>query len=302
MDAFTDFVLEIVYPPNPIRRLDNTLTGLEEIGRAFYFAPHTKVGTTGDGSCNSCHTLDPYGNASEGVARPGFFGTNGDTSISGETQLFKVPHLRNMYQKVGRFGQTAFTFFQPFAGDAYLGDQIRGVGFLHDGSMDTLFHFAEGDLEPSAMAPSGVRATELSRRGLEAFLLAYPSNLSPIVGQQVTFSAHSPAAAGGRIDLLVARALVGECDLVAKTRDAQGELGWYFDPASQTFEPSRSGASLGDAALRQVITAADLIVTYTCTPPGSGRRIGIDRDLDGFRDGDETAAGSDPANPASTPR
>jgi hypothetical protein len=36
-------------------------------------------------------------------------------------------------------------------------------------------------------------------------------------------------------------------------------------------------------------------------PPGSGRRIGIDRDLDGALDGDERAAGSDPADPTSTP-
>jgi hypothetical protein len=29
------------------------------------------------------------------------------------------------------------------------------------------------------------------------------------------------------------------------------------------------------------------VLTYTCTPPGSGQRIGIDRDLDGVLDGDE---------------
>jgi len=37
-------------------------------------------------------------------------------------------------------------------------------------------------------------------------------------------------------------------------------------------------------------------------PPGSGIRIGIDRDLDGFYDRDELDAGSDPADPASRPR
>jgi hypothetical protein len=36
-------------------------------------------------------------------------------------------------------------------------------------------------------------------------------------------------------------------------------------------------------------------------PPGSGRRIAIDADLDGYLDGDELDAGSDPRNPASTP-
>ncbi len=43
--------------------------------------------------------------------------------------MFKVAHLRNVYQKVGMFG---------FPSDAVsLGPQVRGVGFLHDGSIDT---------------------------------------------------------------------------------------------------------------------------------------------------------------------
>jgi hypothetical protein len=40
-------------------------------------------------------------------------------------------------------------------------------------------------------------------------------------------------------------------------------------------------------------------VTYTCTPPGSGMRIALDRDEDGALDGDEIAAGTDPADPTS---
>jgi hypothetical protein len=42
-------------------------------------------------------------------------------------------------------------------------------------------------------------------------------------------------------------------------------------------------------------------VTYTCVPPGSGQRIGVDRDGDGFWDGDERDAHSDPADPSSRP-
>ena len=43
-------------------------------------------------------------------------------------------------------------------------------------------------------------------------------------------------------------------------------------------------------------------MTYTCTPPGSGERLGVDRDGDGAWDGDERAAHTDPADPASRPR
>jgi hypothetical protein len=49
------------------------------------------------------------------------------------------------------------------------------------------------------------------------------------------------------------------------------------------------------------MVASSDALTFTCTPPGSGVRIGLDRDMDGFMDGDEIAAGSDPANPLSTP-
>jgi hypothetical protein len=42
-------------------------------------------------------------------------------------------------------------------------------------------------------------------------------------------------------------------------------------------------------------------VTFTCVPPGSGSRIGIDRDGDGAGDGDEGDAGTDSANPADVP-
>jgi flagellar hook capping protein FlgD len=42
-------------------------------------------------------------------------------------------------------------------------------------------------------------------------------------------------------------------------------------------------------------------VTITGVPEGSGARMGIDRDRDGYWDGDELDAGSDPGDPASTP-
>ena len=40
-----------------------------------------------------------------------------------------------------------------------------------------------------------------------------------------------------------------------------------------------------DRTVTQPEAAPDL--TFTAVPPGSGRRIGIDRDLDGVLDGDE---------------
>jgi hypothetical protein len=60
-------------------------------------------------------------------------------------------------------------------------------------------------------------------------------------------------------------------------------------------------AALTDAVLRARASLPNGELTYTCTPPGSGTRIALDRDEDGFYDRDETAAGSDPSDASSTP-
>src|SRR4029450_1802710 len=56
-----------------------------------------------------------------------------------------------------------------------------------------------------------------------------------------------------------------------------------------------------DHGLRAIATTAGNTVTYTCVPPGSGMRAGVDRDEDGFLDRDELDAGRDPADPTSFP-
>ena len=124
---------------------------------------------------------------------------------------------------------------------------------------------------------------------LPAYLLVFDSNLAPIVGQQVTLGAGNAATVGPRIDLMIARANLDECDLVAKTRVAAKELGFLYQKDG-TFQSSL-GASppLQDAALRQIAILANLPLTYTCAPPGSGERIALDRDEDGFLDGDVPA-------------
>lgn len=62
-----------------------------------------------------------------------------------------------------------------------------------------------------------------------------------------------------------------------------------------------SEAPLSDAQLQALIGEATEALTYLCVPPGSGFRIGIDRDADGHGDRDELDAGSDPTLASSTP-
>jgi hypothetical protein len=93
----------------------------------------------------------------------------------------------------------------------------------------------------------------------------------------------------------------GDCELVAKAQLLSGEAGFRYAGAGQFNSDRRAAPPITDAALRAKATQFGRPVTYTCVPLGSGERIGVDRDSDGFWDGDERAAGTDPAAPASTP-
>jgi YVTN family beta-propeller protein len=301
MAKFTDFILQVTYPPNPIRALDNSLTPDQTAGRNFFLASQASDIFQ---PCHGCHALD---------ASQGFFGTDGFTSFENEPQLMKIPHLRNMYQKVGMFGMPQVQFINP--GDNLTkGDQVRGFGFLHDGSVDTLFRFHNafvfdqtvlGFPNPGGF-PNGAAGNTL-RRQMEAFMLAFDSDLAPIVGQQVTLRSDNSGAVGPSITRMIARAQALECDLVVKGTIVAGLFGpeargWLYDTGSDRFVSDRtSESSLTDTALRNQAATANQERTYTCVPPGSGIRVGIDRDEDGFPDTDEVDAGTDPADPASFP-
>jgi hypothetical protein len=103
------------------------------------------------------------------------------------------------------------------------------------------------------------------------------------VGQQTTLTKHNAAVVGPRIDLLIARAEMHECDLVAKNR-----WGGFLYVGDGKFRVSRRGTpAIPDALLRATALLPKGEITYTCVPPGSGTRIGIDRDEDGVLDGDD---------------
>ncbi|WP_437942783.1 YncE family protein [Sorangium sp. So ce341] len=282
MQAFTDFVLQIVYPPNPIRALDNSLTPDQQAGRDFYF---NEISFPSDPlTCNDCHVLDPSGNP--GSDAPGFFGTDGRSGIAGNGDMLKNPHLRNQYQKVGAFGGTDMSAFFPDVAFPFLGDQVRGYGFLHDGTIDTLFRFVSlGFVFPPGQA--GITA----KRQVEDFMLAFDTNLAPIVGQQVTLTATNAAVAGPRVDLLISRADAGECDLVAKSSLLQAQIGFLYTGGGTFMGDRQSLPPIPDAALRQLPALYGRALTYTCMPVGSGFRTGVDRDRDGILDGDDDTHG-----------
>jgi hypothetical protein len=289
MEAFTDFALQLTYPPNPVRALDNSLTPDEQTGRDHYM---NKPATLGD-TCNSCHVLDPSGNAEFGVFRPGFFGTDGKYVGAEFPQTLKIPQFRNLYQKVGMFGLPPETFINPDGAGEHTGDQIRGFGYTHSGGFPSPFLFISelGFVFDDVIFPNPGGFTRdaadiKERRQVEAFLFAFDSNMAPAVGQQVTLRSDNVEAAGPRISLLIERAQAGECELVARGRVQDGVSGYLL--SGGLFQPDRAGRpSLSDAGLRWLVLFSGRELTYTCVPPGSGARMGLDRDSDGVLNGDE---------------
>src|SRR5262249_6831037 len=103
------------------------------------------------------------------------------------------------------------------------------------------------------------------------------------------------------IPLLEAGAAQGERDVIAKG-SKNGEAGGWVGLANGKFQSDRAAEPpVSDGALRGVATAAGQTVTFSCVPPGSGIRLGVDRDGDGFFDRDELDDGTDPADPNSFP-
>ena len=273
MQAYTDFILQVTPPPNPIRNLDDSLTPSQLAGRNFYFNTGVDAGLT----CNQCHALLP---------ESGFFGTSGVSSFDAETQHFKIAQLRNMYEKVGMFGMPDVPFFNS-GNNGHQGDQIRGFGFLHDGSTDTLFRF----LDAQAFAFPG----DTERSDVEQFLFAFNSNLKPVVGQQVTLTDSNGAVANPRIDLLLERAEEGDCDVVIKgvfNGNARGGLYLPLTADPEQTEPlvQADGADFGiitENAMREQALTPGQELTYMAVPLGNGLRIGIDRDEDAVHDFDD---------------
>lgn len=289
MQEFSDFSLQIMYPPNPIRNLDRTLTPFQQGGEQHFFQPGVDL----HHSCEDCHKLDPDANAEYGEKIPGFFGTDG-RYVTGEIpQTVKVPHLRNIYQKVGMFGMAQV--FSIIPGDnGHKGDQVRGFGMLNDGAEDTVFRFmmSFGFDKLSGFPPNGFDDSpgadgELKRRQVEAYVMAFDSNLAPIVGQQVTLHQNNVTAANARIDLLLQRADAGDADVIAKTRVYGKEVGFLYVGANQFVSSNCSIGTVSRSTLASFAQGATSAVTFTAVPPGTGVRIGLDRDNDGDFDGND---------------
>ena len=324
MQEFEDFLATVRFPPNPFRSVENELP--TDLPLPGHFTPG-RFGDAGlplpngdavrglllyrtadlDGSlqglgglqCVTCHTL-PTG-IGPNLGLDGLSieeiptGPNGEkhhalVSIDGSTNIsMKVPQLRNLYDKVG-FEMTR-------------NESLAGFGYLHDGSIDSLARFVAepvfgvqsvqdiADLVALMLAFSGSDLPVGDTSNLEE--LVGPSSLDThaAVGMQQTL----PGGDVAMLNRLQTLAILGAIDLVAHGVQDGENRGWYFDRANGNFAADRNGESIQLNALR-ALAAPGAELTFTAVPAGSGPRIGVDRDADGFRNGTERDAGTDPAD------
>jgi YVTN family beta-propeller protein len=291
MQQFTNFQLQVVEPPNPVRALDNSLNASQQLGQNFFNGSRPSdginlgilggifnpiVGQTSF-TCNGCHVLNPAA---------GQFGTGTNASFEGLQQIFKVPHLRNMYDKVGMFGFPRTSFFNNVA-TTNLGPQVRGTGFTNEGSVDSVFHFLNAKVfNPTLNSGFPLVNPDSTRRDVEQYVLAFDSDLAPIVGQQVTLTPSNAAVGGARLTLLEQRAgtaftskvlggTVTECDLVATAVLNGAPMRFLYVPASNTFVSGNGALTLPDSTMRAIaaLPGAGHEITFTAVTPGAGLRI-----------------------------
>ena len=261
IDAFTTFVRTLTYPPNPNENQDRTMpnpaTGPSAARGAQFF--NTVPFDGGVFSCNQCHTASPgFGSGTNKLIIPAI--------ALGESQDFKVPQLRGEYQKLGLLNAP--------------GEQISGFGFIHDGSIATLFDFLH--------APVFNFQSDSQRRDVEQFVLAFDTGTAPAVGLEITVNGSNKTTTSttDRINLLMSQASAGNCDLVVRGIYNGAPRAFLFSGNGQFQTDRQSEARVTSQTLLQAAgDGAEL--TFLGVPVGAGRRTSIDHDGNGILDGDE---------------
>ncbi len=323
MTNVKSFLATIRFPPNPYRQFDNSLPtnvplpGQFALGRGalaagtpmpngnaqngqLLFRQTTNLQT----SCITCHTL-PTGLGTDlrfnGIAWAQVpLGPNSAhhvALIELERSLnlpFKVPSLRNVFDKFGM--------------DLLHTNSRSGFGFFHDGSVDTMTRFIQDGF--------GLTSDQQTA-DLDAFLFSFTgSDLTPgsvtdvnrspgvasldtpaSVGRQITIS-NSPGLALITNMITLANSSTSRVDVIVKGIEGGLPRGWFYNRTNGLFQSDRLAETETPAALR-AFAATGSEQTYMVVPRGTGWRMGIDRDADGYLDRDELDFGSDPANPFS---
>lgn len=337
MAEFKAFLATIHFPPNPFRNLDNTLptnlnlsghfatgrfslpagaplpNGNAVSGLTQYRNLVTRV-DRGAFACVTCHTLPTGGSTDRrlqsGIWQPIPRGPNNENHlmVMGVSDVpppiqntFKVPHLRNIHERVGfnlRPGTTS----------------IHGFGHAHDGTVPSIADFLgepafnfTSDQQLANMVALMLAWSGSDFRNSNGSLIVNNGNvlLEPPgvfskdshagVGQQATIT--HPGQSLTRVNQLIsANNASNRIELIAKTYGQGGNRGYLA--SGSHFLADYPGEQ---TTLSQLVSATGggNTVTFTVVPAGTGYRFGLDRDMDGYLDYEEMLSCTDPNDPNS---
>ncbi len=262
MADYEAFINTVVFQPNPNQNLDRSLptslNGGNAVNGAVDFQSLGNVGT-GSQTCNSCHLSTPGPGSNLTVIQR-----------SNLAQPFKIPALRNVYQKL-TMSQTAGT------------SSIDGFGVSSDGEIASLPDvFAQAVL-------GGFTGNPQSKADIAAFVLSFDNGTAPAVGYTRTVMPANATDPGIASDwaTLQGQAAASNIDLIVKGTINGVLHGLLYQPAAGTYQLDVTGApSYTQAQLLAYVASGDTL-SVMGVPPGSGVRMGIDRNLDGVLDGDQ---------------
>lgn len=284
MQEYTTFVESLTFAGNPLQPRDREHVGAAADGRDTFGAtpgvngkPYNPL-IPGNVTCDDCHRVDLAGGSD-------FSGSQATVNFDGPSQLFNSATLRGMHEK---------EFWQ-----------LTGFGTAHDGSLGGLLGFLEGSLGGNENFPLLDAQDKLD---VVEFMKAWDTGVAPLVGVQHSADAADVATLQAFLDLAEARAelALADIDLIAHVQlpGATGPqtLGLLYgpldaQPGSPWVYTSDTGRSIDRAGLVQLVGAGVARLHLTCVPPGTGRRLALDRDEDGLLDGVERFLGTSTTSP-----
>jgi hypothetical protein len=266
MTSYQDFVFSILFPPNPNEYLDRSLPaslpGVEGNPQTGFNIFKTEPFTFDIVTCNLCHLY-----ASQGTDRLII-----PAALLEQPQSFKTPQLRNIYQKM---------LFNNAPGAS----TIDGYGLLHDGSMAGTFEFLSDPVFGSFSTNVEIQTQ------LNAYMLCFDTGIAPAVGYTLTVTNANVnnSTVTTNWATLEAQAKATNIDLIVKGT-IQGQVhGLLYQPSTNSYVTDTTG--LGPFTHAQLV--GFIMGSYHDTlspmgvPYGTGLRMGIDRNADGVKDGDQ---------------
>jgi hypothetical protein len=272
MQAYRDFINTLVFQPNPNQTLDRwfptafpTKNGIGNAAKGrktFLSVTYADIGPhVIHLRCDTCHLL-PQSTLPVVISAPALR----------ESQDFKIPHLRNVYQKLN-------------VNRAPGAQSVGGFGIMHDGADADLFTFLSRPFFDRFSTNAVVK------RDLDAFLQCFDTGMAPAVGYTRTLGPANANSFGISSDwtLLENQAAVTNIDLIVKSARNGQSRGFLYQPAAANYAPDSTNLPAITRAQLQAKALAGETITVMGVPPGSGTRLAIDRNLDGVLDGDTPA-------------